>query len=215
MKSIDFAKASYLRSCLSEDSFPSIYASRGVLAPEVAIVGRSNAGKSSLINHLTQKKDLAHTSATPGKTQMINFYLIDDRLLLVDLPGYGFAKTGKTLKKEWASHLSNYLDSRKQLVLILLILDIRRELSEEDKRFIEWAQFHKRPLCFIFSKADKLTTAQRLQSEKALTEMIRSFYQDSFFAHLSYSIKETPCRLFLKQQIESFLSPKSGPHGTD
>jgi len=92
---IPFSKAKFLISCLEAKDFPSLYAKSGVLCPEIAFVGRSNACKSSLINHLTEKKDLVFVSSTPGKTQLLNFFALENRLMLVDLPGYGFAKIPK------------------------------------------------------------------------------------------------------------------------
>jgi GTP-binding protein len=207
---IQFSNAIFLKSGLDINSFPSLYVQRGIPFPEVVIVGKSNAGKSSLINHLTQKKDLAHVSDTPGKTQTLNFYKIDDDFILVDLPGYGFAKRSKSQQKDWASHLTEYLDARQQIKLILLLLDIRRPLSEEDARFIEWAQFHRKPILVLFSKADKLTASQKSKSEKLLALSIQSHSSDRTIPYLSYSIKETPCRLLLKNYIQSFLNPKQG-----
>src|SRR3989339_1109134 len=128
--SIVFSEAKFLKACLEEKEFPKLYIKRDTFYPEVAIIGRSNAGKSSLINHLTQKKDLVHVSSTPGKTQTINFFNINDQFLLIDLPGYGFAKIQKELKKTWGERLSLYLENRPQLKLLILILDLRRDLSD-------------------------------------------------------------------------------------
>lgn len=204
--SILFSNATFIKSCLEEKEFPSLYIKRDTFYPEVAVIGRSNAGKSSLINHLTQKKNLVHVSSTPGKTQTINFFNINDQLLFVDLPGYGFAKIQKELKKSWALRLSSYLENRSQLKLLILILDIRRDLSEEDKQMIEWALFHKKKLLFVFSKSDKLTNSEKKLAEARLLKALQELLQAEAFSYLSYSIKENPCRLALKELIKNSLN---------
>lgn len=203
---IDFSQAEFIKSCLKQTEFPCLYKQRGVFYPEIAIVGRSNAGKSSLINHLTQKKDLVYVSSTPGKTQTINFFNIDHQLLLVDLPGYGFAKIQKELKKSWGQRLSEYLESRSQLRLLILILDLRRELSEEDRQMIEWAQFHRKKTLFIFSKTDKLSASERKKAEHALALSIQELVKEEDFSYLPYSIKDSQCRLPLRNFIIQSLN---------
>lgn len=203
---IIFSSAEFLKSCLEEKEFPRLYIQRNTFYPEIAVIGRSNVGKSSLLNHLTQKKDLVHVSSTPGKTQTINFFNIDDKLLLVDLPGYGFAKIQKELKKTWGERLSLYLENRPQLKLLILILDLRRELSEEDKQMISWAQFHQKKILFIFSKTDKLTSSEKKIAEKKLVQSLKDFIQHDDFHHLSYSIKDNQCRLPLKDFIINCIS---------
>lgn len=201
---IVFSNATFLKSCLEEKEFPKLYAQRNTFYPEIAIIGRSNAGKSSLINHLTQKKDLVHVSSSPGKTQTINFFNIDDQFLLVDLPGYGFAKIQKELKKTWGERLSLYLENRPQLKVLILVLDLRRDLSDEDKQMIEWARFHEKNILFVFSKADKFTASQKKPAEKKLFESLKEFLQTDFHS-LSYSIKDNQCRLPLRDFITQSL----------
>ncbi len=211
----DFSKATFIKSCLEEKDFPSLYLQRNVFFPEIAFIGRSNSGKSSLINHLTQKKDLVYTSSTPGKTQLINFFNIDDQLILVDLPGYGFAKVDHKLKKTWGKTLGNYLENRPQLEILILLLDIRRTLSEDDKQMIRWAEQQNKKLLFIFSKEDKLNNTQKPLAVKKLLTELQTFCADDTFKYVSYSIKENPCRLVLKNIILSSLYPESkGTHGT-
>lgn len=204
--SILFSNATFIKSCLDEKEFPALYIKRDTFYPEVAVIGRSNAGKSSLINHLTQKKNLVHVSSTPGKTQTINFFNINDQLLFVDLPGYGFAKIQKELKKSWALRLSTYLENRSQLKLLILILDIRRELSEEDVQMIQWALFHKKKLLFVFSKTDKFTKSEKKLAEERLLGELKKLVPEESFPYLSYSIKENPCRLLLKELIKNSLN---------
>jgi len=199
--SIVFSEAKFLKACLEEKEFPKLYIRRDTFYPEVAIIGRSNAGKSSLINHLTQKKDLVHVSSTPGKTQTINFFNINDQFLLIDLPGYGFAKIQKELKKTWGERLSLYLENRPQLKLLILILDLRRDLSDEDKQMIKWARFHQKEILFVFSKSDKFTDSQKKQEEKRLSQSLKEFLNLDAFHYLSYSIKDNQCRLPLRDFI--------------
>ena len=124
--------------------------------PEYAFIGRSNVGKSSLINKLCDKKKLAKTSGTPGKTQLINHFLINDNWFLVDLPGYGYAKTSKSQRKQLSRIIDQYLRRREQLVLIFVLIDIRHEPQPIDLKFINELGENGVPFALIFTKADKL-----------------------------------------------------------
>ncbi|WP_087718652.1 ribosome biogenesis GTP-binding protein YihA/YsxC [Salinicola salarius] len=128
---------------------------RGV---EVAFAGRSNAGKSSAINALTQQRALARTSKTPGRTQLINFFTLqnDDQLRLVDLPGYGYAKVPEAMKKEWQAHLADYLHRRRSLGGLILLMDVRHPLSDFDIQLLEMADDRELPVHILLTKADKL-----------------------------------------------------------
>lgn len=123
---------------------------------EIAFCGRSNAGKSSAINALTDQKGLARTSKTPGRTQLINFFTLDDETKLVDLPGYGYAKVPISVKEHWHRHLDEYLRDRKSLRGMVLLMDIRHPLKEFDKMMIEWSINSGLPLHILLTKADKL-----------------------------------------------------------
>ncbi len=140
--------------------------------PEVAFAGRSNVGKSSLINTLVNRKKLAKTSSTPGKTRLINFYLINNRLSFVDLPGYGFAKVSLAMKKSWGPMIETYLKERKHLRLVVLILDMRRDPSEEDLSLARWLSYYHRPVVFILTKADKLSKNQTLVRVRKIREAL-------------------------------------------
>lgn len=169
---LSFKTAIYKLSCPDADDIPYLKDERGQKLIEMAIVGRSNVGKSSLINYLTNTKELARTSATPGKTQALNYYLIDNKVSLVDLPGYGFAEAPFELKKQWAELIDRYLEGSMQLRLVLLLLDIRRVPTKEDKQFFTWAQYHKKPLLIVFTKIDKVSPQEmRANTEKALQEL--------------------------------------------
>ncbi len=124
--------------------------------PEYAFIGRSNVGKSSLINMLTNKKSLAKTSGKPGKTQLINHFLINKNWYLVDLPGYGYAKVSKSAKKTFQKFITQYFAFREQLVSAFVLVDIRHEPQTIDLEFMQWLGEHAIPFSIIFTKADKL-----------------------------------------------------------
>ncbi|MEA5260388.1 ribosome biogenesis GTP-binding protein YihA/YsxC [Arcicella aquatica] len=141
--------------------------------PEYAFIGRSNVGKSSLINTIVQKKGLAKTSQTPGKTQLINHFLIDQKWYLVDLPGYGYAKISKTEREKFESMIHDYLSNRENLLYTFVLVDIRHEPQKIDMEFINRLGEEGIPFCLVFTKADKLskTAADRnvaLYQEKLL-----------------------------------------------
>lgn len=129
--------------------------------PEVAMIGRSNVGKSSLINYLTNNYKLAKTSGIPGKTRLINYFLINSEFYLVDLPGYGYAKTAKTEKESWQLMIEDYLNDNKNLKVLLLLADIRHEPSQDDKTMVDYLRFYGMPYIVVATKADKLSNAQR------------------------------------------------------
>lgn len=182
-------KGRFVKSALKKEDFPSWR------LPEIAFVGRSNVGKSSLINHLLQES-LAKTSATPGKTQLINFFNIEDKFSFVDLPGYGFAKVPDAVKKDWGKALEKYLNEREHLSLILLLLDIRREPTAEDQAFYEWATFHQKPLLLVFTKCDKVS----VQEKERKTQIYLQTFQHTPYIH--YTIKEQNTRLILLNYIK-------------
>lgn len=205
MKEIPFERAQFLRAVLAEEEIPTFCNVHHHILPEIALIGRSNVGKSSLINHLLKHKYLAKVSSTPGKTQSINFFQIDDQLILVDLPGYGFAKVAKDLKEKWSSSIERFLKTRSTLKLLLLLMDIRRLPSEEDIAFIEWAHFHRRPLLCVLTKHDKLTEAEKKKQitlfEKAFQEIAPHTKMDL----IPYSIKDGQGRKLLIRSINSSL----------
>ena len=145
---INFHKAVFTQSAPSIRECPP---EEGV---EVAFAGRSNAGKSSAINALTNNGKLARTSKTPGRTQLLNFFALSEEQRLVDLPGYGYAKAGKTVKKKWAPLIDAYLEERSLLRLVLLLIDSRREFNEEDQAMIDWTLSRQIPLLVIFTKSE-------------------------------------------------------------
>ncbi len=123
---------------------------------EIAFAGRSNSGKSSAINTLVDHSGLARTSKTPGRTQLINFFRMDEQCKLVDLPGYGYAKVPEKMKLEWQAHMGEYLEQRQCLVGLILVMDVRHPLKEFDQMMLEWCQQQNLPVHILLSKSDKL-----------------------------------------------------------
>lgn len=142
--------AVFLKSGLKASHFP-----RSML-PEVAFAGRSNVGKSSLLNTLMGRKSLVRTSRTPGQTRLLNFFLVNEDLLMVDLPGYGYAKAPKEIIRSYQEAMSTYLKTRKNLILVVLLLDLRRLPSVEDKAFLKMAQSSNQRVLLVLTKADTL-----------------------------------------------------------
>ena len=124
--------------------------------PEYAFIGRSNVGKSSLINMLTNRRNLAKTSGTPGKTQLINHFLINENWYLTDLPGYGFAKISKSIRKKWEGMINSYLLNRENLIVTFILIDARHEPQKADMDFISWFGKKQLPFVLLFTKTDKL-----------------------------------------------------------
>jgi GTP-binding protein len=127
------------------------------LLPEYAFVGRSNVGKSSLINMIAGIKNLARTSSDPGKTRLLNYFLVDEQWYIVDLPGYGYARISKDKRKGWDQMVREYIESRKSLFYTFLLIDSRHEPLANDLRFVEWLGNKGLPFCIVFTKADKLS----------------------------------------------------------
>jgi GTP-binding protein len=129
--------------------------------PEYAFIGRSNVGKSSLINMLCGRKSLAKTSSTPGKTQLINHFIINDQWYLVDLPGYGYAKVGKGLSKTWQKFIVDYILKRENLMNVFVLIDARHDPQKIDMEFMQWLGENDIPFSMIFTKLDKLNATQK------------------------------------------------------
>jgi GTP-binding protein len=141
--------------------------------PEFVMVGRSNVGKSSLINSLLNRKSLAKTSNTPGKTRLINFYLINQQWVLVDLPGYGYAKVSHAEQARWQKNLEQYLTKREPICVILILIDARHPLQASDEQMITWLSHHQLPWQIVLTKTDKLSKNQVGQHVQQLTKALR------------------------------------------
>lgn len=140
---------------------------------EIAFVGRSNVGKSSLINFLTNRKSLARTSCTPGRTRLINYFNINNgQFYFVDLPGYGYAKGNKVEQVEWKKLMESYFQLSTQLKLVVLLFDIRREINEDDKTMLKYFEFYHIPFICVVTKADKISKSQRKNSALSIARQI-------------------------------------------
>lgn len=148
--------------------------------PEYAFIGRSNVGKSSLINMLMDRKHLAKTSGRPGKTQLINHFKVNENWFLVDLPGYGYARVSKKEKNTFQKYITNYFEQRTQLVCSFVLVDIRHEPQKVDMAFMEWMGENGIPFCIIFTKADKLKPkAMERQVNDYLQELINGIWEEA------------------------------------
>jgi GTP-binding protein len=159
--SAEFIKSATDPSHYTEDAFP-----------EIAFAGRSNVGKSSLINILLARKKLARTSNTPGRTQLINFFLVNNELSFVDLPGYGYAKVPLAVKKSWGPMVEKYLKTRKNLRMVVVILDIRRDPTNDDLSLISWLYTYDIKPVFVLTKSDKLSKNRVAMRRRAIREIL-------------------------------------------
>ncbi len=138
--------------------------------PQVAVAGRSNVGKSSLLNKLLARKGLAKVSGTPGKTRLLNFFAVNERFYLVDLPGYGYARVSKSLRASWGRMIEDYLTTESRLAGLLLLIDCRREITPEDRMLLDWLTNRSLPVLVVLTKTDKLSrgaVARKVQAVEA------------------------------------------------
>ncbi len=159
-------------------SFPSEKLSPKDSKPEYAFIGRSNVGKSSLINMLCNRKDLAKVSNTPGKTQLLNFYLIDKSWYIVDLPGYGYAKISKKMRAEWEKMIADYLTSRKNLGCAFVLIDANIPPQQIDIEFINWLGKMEVPFVIVFTKTDRLKTGEKSRNIKAFNDEMLKYWNE-------------------------------------
>lgn len=171
--------------------------------PEIAFAGKSNVGKSSLINGLLNRKSLARTSSQPGKTQTINFYNINDALYFVDLPGYGYAKVSKDVQEKWGVMIENYLQTSKQLKAVFLLIDIRHEPSANDKNMYEWVVYNGYDPIIIATKLDKI---KRSQIQKQLKLIRQGLNVKPGTVILPFSAQTKQGRDEIWAMIESLIS---------
>src|SRR4029450_7218594 len=185
--------AEFLKSAFKEDDWPQD------TQPEVAFLGRSNVGKSSLINSLLSVRGLARTSSKPGRTQSLNFFSVNDMFKFVDLPGFGYARVPKNIKSTWGEMATTYLANRRQLVLSIHIVDSRHEPTKQDLQLHEWLEESDKPRLIVATKSDKLSNNEL---RKNLEHIARVLNDDSVMA---YSAKSGRGRSELWRAIESAI----------
>ena len=157
---------------------------------EVAFAGRSNSGKSSALNTLVDHSGLARTSKTPGRTQLINFFSMNEQWKLVDLPGYGYAKVPERLKKEWQANMGEYLEKRECLAGLILVMDVRHPLKEFDVMMLDWARHHDMPVHILLSKSDKLKRGPANNALFAVKKAVKE-YGDKISVQLFSSLNKS------------------------
>ena len=187
--SAEFVKSAFKESDWPRDS-----------KPEVAFLGRSNVGKSSLINSLLMVKGLARTSSTPGRTQSLNFFLIDERFRFVDLPGFGYARVPQNIRATWGDMVTGYLANRRQLVLSIHIVDSRHEPTKQDLQLHEWLEHSNKPRLIVATKSDKLSNNELRKN----LEHIRQVLADG--SVMAYSAKTGRGRDELWRAIKTAIS---------
>ena len=148
--------------------------------PEIALAGRSNVGKSSFINTLLNRKNLARTSGKPGKTQLLNFFNIDDKLRFVDVPGYGYAKVSKTERAKWGKMIEEYLTSRENLRAVVSLVDLRHDPSVDDVQMYEFLKYYEIPVILVATKADKIPRGKWNKHESAIKKKLNFDPNDDF-----------------------------------
>ena len=183
---MEIKKASFVTSAVKRMQYPQED------FPQIAFVGRSNVGKSSLINSLVNYKRLAKVSSTPGRTRLVNFFLINENIFFVDLPGYGFAKVSKEEKKNWAKTIEDYLIDNKNLKKLVLLLDCRRIPSEDDIIMYNFVKRFGIKLLIVGTKSDKLTKNMLIKSEAAIRKTLQLSKEEKivFFSSLNKNGKE-------------------------
>lgn len=159
---VNFQSVHFLLSAFSLKQLPE------PVVPEIAFAGRSNVGKSSLINRLVGRTNLVKTSSKPGKTQSLNYFSLDDQLYLVDLPGYGFAKVSKKVRNQWLTLINGYLIGREVLATVVVIVDLRHEVKQLDRDLVDWLRYHHISCQLVYTKADKLSNNMQAKHAAAL-----------------------------------------------
>ncbi|MCL5807402.1 MAG: ribosome biogenesis GTP-binding protein YihA/YsxC [Deltaproteobacteria bacterium] len=175
--------------------------------PEIAFAGRSNVGKSSLINTLLKRKGLARTSNTPGRTQEINFFTVNRRLAFIDLPGYGYAKVPEAIRQQWGPMIETYLSERETLRLVILILDIRRDPTEQDRQLIGWLEFYRLPFLIALTKIDKVSRSELGRRQRRIGEDLGLSPAAPL---ISFSAKTGVGKDLLWREIEKVLASHPG-----
>lgn len=199
-----FTKAKFVTTAVNPKGYPTLRDPSGNIMPEIAVAGRSNVGKSSLLNHLFKSKGLVKTSSIPGKTQHINFFSVDDKLAFVDLPGYGYAQVPLKVRQQWGPMVQNYLEKRESLKLILFLFDIRRMPNDDDLALLDWIQHYHKNMVLVLTKVDKVTqNEKRVNTEKILRALnLQNVY------NIHYSVTKDVGRKELIRLILNYIVPE-------
>ncbi len=192
--------AEFITSAVKAEQYPK------KILPQIAFAGRSNVGKSSLINHLLTRKALAKVSKTPGKTRTINFFLINKKFYFVDLPGYGFAKVSPEEQEKWEKMIEDYLLYSENLKQIMILTDIRHQLSDLDIQMLQWAEHFKRPFSIIATKSDQLSKSRVTKAVNDIEQIIAEVlpYSSARSIH-PHSIKSGAAKAQLWKLLNGFL----------
>lgn len=195
--------AEFIKSAVKPEQFPN------VMVPEYAFIGRSNVGKSSLINMLTNRKLLAKTSSTPGKTRTLNFFNINNVWNLVDMPGYGYAKTSKTIRDEFPKIISDYFRNRKSLIYTFVLIDSRHKPLKPDLDFLKLCGNMQMPFVIVFTKTDKISVSQRDTNFAAYKEKLLEFFEEMpicFFSSTTLGSGKSEILGFIDEQNKLYAS---------
>lgn len=195
MEASAYTKVEFLKSVYQISQLPE------TIFPEIAFAGRSNVGKSSLMNQLVNRKSMVKVSARPGKTQCLNYFTVAERLFLVDLPGYGFAKVSKEMQLHWQKLISAYLEGRPTLCVVVVIIDIRHAAKQSDIDFINWLRARSIPLQLVYTKMDKLSGSHRQKMASALD---RAFCINPS-EHVLFSSKTGAGKQELIDKLDTFI----------
>ena len=202
---MEIKKAAFITSMKRAEDYPE----EG--RPEIAFAGKSNVGKSSLINYMTNNKKLAYVSKQPGKTRLINYFLVNDSFYLVDLPGYGFARVSKTEKESWARMMEQYFAVAKNLRALVILVDIRHKPTQDDLQMIEWAAHYCVPFMIAATKADKIAKSKRYNYAVQMAKHIEAAVDlDMEFLIVPVSASSKLGKEKVLDYIEQMLGPEDG-----
>lgn len=199
------SKARFIKTAIFPKDYPIIRNEKGQILTEVAVAGRSNVGKSSLLNHLFHTKHLVKTSSTPGKTQALNFFVYEDKIAFADLPGYGYAQVSQNVRKQWGPMVQTYLENRDTLKLVLFLVDIRRIPNEDDLQFFDWIVQAQKGMILVLTKVDKVNLNER---KKNITKILDAFGASNIH-YVYYSTTKNQGRRELLAKIADALNEEA------
>lgn len=200
------SKAYFIKTAEKPKDYPLVKSPQGFPLPEIAVAGRSNVGKSSLLNHLFHSKNLVKTSSTPGKTQAVNFFNFDEKWVFADLPGYGYAKVSQEVRKKWGPMIQAYLETRESLKLVLFLVDIRRIPSDDDLNFLQWVSQNEKAMILVLTKVDKVSKGERERNRQKILEAFGAGNIHSVY----YSATKNEGRVQLFAMIKEALADEMG-----